>query len=69
MVILVRFCWSFSTEKNEEHEKKIKGREEKKKKKNKRMVRQEKAPAMQEEEPKTDGRFLSPNKVQTATSL
>lgn len=68
MVILVRFCWSFSTEKNEEHEKKIKGREEKKKKK-KRMVRQEKAPAMQEEEPKTDGRFLSPNKVPTATSL
>jgi hypothetical protein len=67
MVILVRFCWSFSTGKNEEHEKKIKGRDSKKKKN--RMLRQERAPPMQEEEPKTGERFVSPNKMQTATSL
>lgn len=67
MIILVRFCWSFKTENNEEHEKKIKSKDGKKKKN--KMLKQEKAPPMMQEELKTDERFVSPTKIKTATTL
>lgn len=65
MVILVRFCWKFATERDDKTEKKIKGREAKKKGK---LLKKERAPA--EEELKTNERFLSPpKKTNTNTTL
>lgn len=48
----MRFCWRFKTEKNEEHDKKIKGRSSKKKKG--RMIHNKRAPPIMEEELRTN---------------
>jgi hypothetical protein len=67
LIVLVRFCWKFRTESNEEHEKKIKGKDGKKKKN--KLLRNEKAPPMLDDELKTNERFVTPNKMKTATSI
>ena len=46
LIILVRFCWRFKTEKNDEHDKKIKGKVKKKKEK---MLHRERAPPMMDD--------------------
>jgi hypothetical protein len=66
MVILIKFCWKFSTEGNKESEKKIKMRDSSKKKggliKGKQKVQVD-------EEMKTNERFVSPKKTKTNTTL
>ena len=47
MIILVGFCWKFKSGKNEEHDKKIKGKKNKKKKE--KMLHRERAPPMLED--------------------
>lgn len=68
-IILIKFCWGFSTESNKESEKKIKMRDSTKKKgalvKGKQKVDMER----EEEPPKTNERFVSPKKSATNTSL
>lgn len=63
MIILVRFCWTFKTEKNEEHDKKIKGKSSKKKKG--KLNNNRKAPAMMEEELRTNERLTTPKKLKS----
>jgi hypothetical protein len=66
MIILIKFCWKFSTEGNKESEKKIKMRDSSKKKggliKGKQKVQVD-------EEMKTNERFVSPKKTKTNTTL
>jgi hypothetical protein len=70
MVILIRFCWKFSTENNKESEKKIKMRDSSKKKGG--LIKgKEKVPLEREleEPPKTTERFVTPKKTTTNTTL
>lgn len=68
MIILVRFCWQFSTEGNKESEKKIKMRDGSKKK-NGLIKGKQKIKVDGEEEIKTNERFVSPKKTNTNTTL
>ena len=73
MVVLISFCCKFKTEKNEEHDKKIKvGGKSKGKNKANKMMRRELAPAMNDElghEPNTAERLMVPTKSQTLTNI
>jgi hypothetical protein len=68
-VILVKFCWGFSTESNKESEKKIKMRDSTKKKGGLVRGKQKVDLEREQEPPKTTERFVSPRKTTTNTTL
>jgi hypothetical protein len=70
MIVLVRFCWKFSTENKKESEKKMKMRDSTKKKGG--LIKGTKKVPLEmeaEEPPKTNERLVTPKKTASSTTF